>query len=149
MWARQVVQCCVANEGNRAFGCYGSSLLSDGWKGELRRIMTSKIQRIAVNAIVMSIRFGLSYEARLSRKVFCHGCFSSIEVGQLVQTPEQKREIARPVAGDGDGEVSEASEREYREREEQIAFLREEEERLGAFSRSLVIFHLSFIFPSS
>ena len=37
-----------------------------------------------------------------------------------------------PVAGDGDGEASEASEWEDREREERLAFLREEEERLGA-----------------
>jgi len=36
------------------------------------------------------------------------------------------------VAGDGDGEASEAAEWEYREREERLAFLREEEERLGA-----------------
>jgi len=36
------------------------------------------------------------------------------------------------VAGDGEGEASEASEWEDREREERLAFLREEEERLGA-----------------
>jgi len=36
------------------------------------------------------------------------------------------------VAGAGDGEASEASEWEYREREEQLAFLWEEGERLGA-----------------
>jgi len=36
------------------------------------------------------------------------------------------------MAGDGGGESSEASEWEDRGREEQLAFLREEEERLGA-----------------
>ena len=36
------------------------------------------------------------------------------------------------MAGDGDGEASEASEWEDREREEQLAFLREEKERLEA-----------------
>jgi len=36
------------------------------------------------------------------------------------------------VAEEGDGAVSEASEWENREREEQLALLREEEERLGA-----------------
>jgi len=57
------------------------------------------------------------------------------------------------VAGDGDGEASEASERKDREREERLAFLREEEERLGAGVRLLPIacyfFGLSFICPSS
>ena len=51
------------------------------------------------------------------------------------------------------GEASEASKWEYREREEQLAFLRGEEEGLGrgvSFSRSLVIFAgLSFVFHFS
>jgi len=46
--------------------------------------------------------------------------------------PNVGRTSGPPVAGDGDGEASEASESEYREREEQLAFLREEEERVGA-----------------
>jgi len=55
------------------------------------------------------------------------------------------------VAGGGDGEASEASEWEHREREEQLAFLGEEEEWLVAgglgFSRSPVVFcGLSFVF---
>jgi len=37
-----------------------------------------------------------------------------------------------PAVGGGDGEASEASGSEDREREERLAFLREEEERLGA-----------------
>ena len=47
-------------------------------------------------------------------------------------TTDAGRTSGPSVAGDGDGEASEASEREYREREKQLVFLREEEERLGA-----------------
>ena len=61
------------------------------------------------------------------------------------------------MAEEGDGAASEASEWENREREEQLALLREEEERLGAeglggqrctsFRHSLSIFlGLSFVF---
>jgi len=40
--------------------------------------------------------------------------------------------LGPPVAEEGDGVASEASEWEDREREERVAFLREEEERIGA-----------------
>jgi len=40
----------------------------------------------------------------------------------LLATTDVGRTSGPPVAGDGDGEASEASEWEYREREEQLAF---------------------------
>jgi len=64
-----------------------------------------------------------------------------------------------PVAGDGDGEASEASEWEDREHEEQLTFLREEDEGLGRGVRRIsgslgcslfsLVFHLSFFCPTS
>jgi len=50
----------------------------------------------------------------------------------FLATTDVGRTSGPPVAGDGDGEVSEASEWLYRECEEQLAFLREGEERPGA-----------------
>jgi len=50
----------------------------------------------------------------------------------FLATTDVGRTSCPPVAADGDGGASGASEWEYREREEQLAFLREEEERLGA-----------------
>ena len=66
--------------------------------------------------------------------------------------PRVGRTSGPPVAGDRGGEASKAMEWEYREREEQLAILREDVERLGAGVRLLSVachLHLSFIFPPS
>jgi len=50
----------------------------------------------------------------------------------FLATTDVGRTLGPPVAGGGGGEASEASEWEDRVREERLAFLREEAERLGA-----------------
>jgi len=73
----------------------------------------------------------------------------------LVFLATRRREDVRPIGSRRRiRRGREASEWEYREREEQLAFLREEEERLGlGFSRSFVVFsalssvfHIPYIF---
>ena len=49
----------------------------------------------------------------------------------FLATTDVGRTSGPPVAEEGDGAASEASEWENREREEQLALLREEEVRLG------------------
>ena len=66
----------------------------------------------------------------------------------FLATTDVGRTAGQPVAEDGERATSEASEWEDREREERLALLREEEERLGgtavSFCHSLIIFLLSF-----
>ena len=51
---------------------------------------------------------------------------------RFLATTDVGRTADPPVAGEADGAASEASEWEEREREERLAEMREEEERLGA-----------------
>ena len=77
-------------------------------------------------------------------KIVCRHSLARLNASMIKQ--KKRSNTGPPVAEEGDGAASEASERENREREEQLALLREERTTWGQRTRFLSSL---FIFPWS